>query len=378
MSHALKNFAFKSTNSRSALRIVREAELNGGVLSASLSKEHLLLTAEFLKGDEDYFAELLAEVVSSTKYCKYEYSEEVIPSIVADVEQASQDPVVRGLESLLATAYRNSGVGASLFVNPAAPVSVDAVRSFAGQALNRANLAVVGSGLNQQALQSLVEEHFSEVPAGEALKPTESKYYGGDFRAPITDSHGHPLPQDHFFLAFEGASRSKGPEVAVLEALLGGEPSVKWSHGASPLARIRQQVEGARAHSFSASFQSTGILGLHVAAPTGKVTDAAKLAVEALKNVASGAPAAEELSRAKANAKFAAASQLEGSRIASHETGAALLLDGAKVSVEEQLAALEGVSATDVSTLAESLLKSKPTAAALGAVKQLPYADELL
>lgn len=42
----------QSTAARSALGTVRESELYGGVLSASLSREHLALTAEFLRGDE--------------------------------------------------------------------------------------------------------------------------------------------------------------------------------------------------------------------------------------------------------------------------------------------------------------------------------------
>jgi hypothetical protein len=42
----------QSTGKRSALGTVREAELYGGVLSSSLSREHLALTAEFLRGDE--------------------------------------------------------------------------------------------------------------------------------------------------------------------------------------------------------------------------------------------------------------------------------------------------------------------------------------
>lgn len=42
----------QSTNKRSALGTIREAELYGGVLSTSLSREHLALTAEFLRGDE--------------------------------------------------------------------------------------------------------------------------------------------------------------------------------------------------------------------------------------------------------------------------------------------------------------------------------------
>ena len=75
VAHALKNFAFKvgrrgrvcavggtllmtervllqSTDKRSTLGTIREAELYGGVLSSSLSREHLAVTAEFLRGDE--------------------------------------------------------------------------------------------------------------------------------------------------------------------------------------------------------------------------------------------------------------------------------------------------------------------------------------
>lgn len=36
----------------SSLRVVRQTELVGGQLSATLTREHLLLTAEFLKGQE--------------------------------------------------------------------------------------------------------------------------------------------------------------------------------------------------------------------------------------------------------------------------------------------------------------------------------------
>ena len=42
----------QGTSKRSALGTVREAELLGGVLSTSLTREHLAVTAEFLRGDE--------------------------------------------------------------------------------------------------------------------------------------------------------------------------------------------------------------------------------------------------------------------------------------------------------------------------------------
>ena len=50
LSHSL--ILCQSTGKRSALGTIREAELYGGVLSSSLSREHLALTAEFLRGDE--------------------------------------------------------------------------------------------------------------------------------------------------------------------------------------------------------------------------------------------------------------------------------------------------------------------------------------
>ena len=68
VANALKNFAFKvrscllsqkhryietvkSTKNRSAIGTVRQSELYGGVLSSSLGREHLSLTAEFLPQD---------------------------------------------------------------------------------------------------------------------------------------------------------------------------------------------------------------------------------------------------------------------------------------------------------------------------------------
>lgn len=61
-------YGFQTTQRRSALRIAREAELLGGQLTASHTRETLVIEASFLRDDLPYFAELLAEVVSQTKY----------------------------------------------------------------------------------------------------------------------------------------------------------------------------------------------------------------------------------------------------------------------------------------------------------------------
>lgn len=58
----------QSTQRRTALRIAREAELLGGQLNATHTREGLVLSASFLRSDLPYFAELLAEVTTLTKY----------------------------------------------------------------------------------------------------------------------------------------------------------------------------------------------------------------------------------------------------------------------------------------------------------------------
>lgn len=62
------NILIQSTTKRSALRITREVELLGGEVSAYHSRENLVLRAKFLREDLPYFTELLAEVISKTRF----------------------------------------------------------------------------------------------------------------------------------------------------------------------------------------------------------------------------------------------------------------------------------------------------------------------
>ena len=88
-STALEKFAFKNTWKRSALRITRESELLGGELSSYHSRESLVLSCKFLRDDLPYFAELLGEVISQTKFtCRYTGSTEQL-----DTELIYQQPM---------------------------------------------------------------------------------------------------------------------------------------------------------------------------------------------------------------------------------------------------------------------------------------------
>ncbi|KAF8882838.1 Metalloenzyme, LuxS/M16 peptidase-like protein [Infundibulicybe gibba] len=348
VAHALKNFAFKSTAKRSALGTVRESELYGGVLSATLSREHLALTAEFLRGDE-------------IRYTSYE----------GDVHAASSDPATRAIELAHALAFR-SGLGSSLFAPAHNSITVADIKSFAASAFTKGNTAIVGTGINQSTLTKLVEQSLGSAAAfstvGTFSTPT-STYFGGETRV---DAHNG---SQTVFIGY-GVAGAPSAELAALAAHLSPAPSVKWSQGISTLATSLPQ--GTSVQSVYLPYSDATLVGLLVQGSTAAgVKEAGKAAVQALKGLtAPGGVKADDLKKAVAKAKFAAASAIDSRDGVAAALGSKLLA-GSEVSLESTLSSLDAITATGFSQAASSLLKGKPTYVALGDVQALPHADEL-
>ncbi|KAJ3501190.1 hypothetical protein NLJ89_g9452 [Agrocybe chaxingu] len=151
VANALKNFAFKSTAKRSAIGTVRESDLYGGVLTSSLGREHLALTAEFLRADAPFFVDVLSSFVTSAKFTRHEFEEYVAPLVEADTEAVSHDPVTQAIEAAHALAFR-SGLGSSLFSPAHSGLTVEDVKTFAATAFSKGNIAVLGTGIDQGTL----------------------------------------------------------------------------------------------------------------------------------------------------------------------------------------------------------------------------------
>ncbi|CEL59165.1 ubiquinol-cytochrome c reductase core subunit 2 [Rhizoctonia solani AG-1 IB] len=355
IAHLLKNFAFKTTSQRSALRTAREAELYGGVLSSTLTREHLAITAEFLRGDEPHFVELLSSVLTSTQFLPHELVEDVVPHSIAETTAALADPATQALELAHAIAFRSTGLGASLFAQHPSKKSLDGLKEFAASAFTKGNVAVVGTGIDQSKLSELVSKHLAGLPsAGAGAKGSSSQYFGGETRI---GSHGG----NAVFIGF-GASAAS-PELSALQAHLDVTPALKWTTGSSPLA-------GTGAIPVYIPYSDAALFGVLVTGDN--VAEDTKTAVAALKKGLSK----EEATKAVAKAKFKAASAIEA-REGFLTTVAPLVFDGSKSSLDSVHAALDKVSDSSVSKSLSSLLGSKPTFVAVGDVNALPYVDEL-
>ncbi|KAF7795785.1 hypothetical protein EIP86_006952 [Pleurotus ostreatoroseus] len=357
VAHALQNFAFRSTAKRSALGTIRESELYGGVLSSNLSREYLALTTEFLRGDESYFVDVLSSFVIDAKFTRHELAEYVAPVCEAESLAAAANPETRAIELAHALAFR-SGLGASLFSSANDHVDAEAVRAFASAAFTKDSVAVLGTGISQETLTRLLEPAFSKLPASTGVAATSSAYFGGETRI---EAHGGPQT---VFVGF-GVPGAPSPALSVLAAHLSSAPSIKWSEAASPVP------VNAKAVLFS--YSDAALFGFLVTGETAEeVKTAGKAAVAALK----AGVKAEDVKRAVAKAKFAAASAADG-RTGLVSSFGAKILAGAPASVGSTISALEQVDASALSNVTSTLLKSKPTFVAVGETSALPHADEL-
>lgn len=323
---------------------------------------------------------MLGDALTQAKFAAHEYNEEVLPQVAAEYETAIRDPTTYALDLAHQLAFR-TGLGNSLFASPHTAVDYDSATAFARAALSKpGNFAVLGSGVDQRTLASLVSEFFVSPSNSVGSSPTQistpkAQYYGGEVRVPAV---GHGAANDEFLVAFKGGPRSQ-PEYAVLRYLLGGESSVKWAAGATPLAKIVADSPAASARAFSLAYTDAGLFGISVSAPTAHVGTIAQKAVAELRNVAKGGAKADDVKQAIAKAKFAAASAVE-SRLAKLEHAGASILEGGggeARSLEETFAALDKVTADSVAKAAKAAVESKPTTVAIGDTHKLPYSDSI-
>ncbi|KAF5366777.1 hypothetical protein D9758_006470 [Tetrapyrgos nigripes] len=365
VAHGLKNFAFKSTAKRSALGTVRESELYGGLLSANLSREHLALTAEFLRGDEQFFVDVLSSFITSGKFTRHEFEEYVTPVMQSEVELSNSDPAIHALELAHVLAFR-SGLGSSLYATPHTHLTADDIKAFAQSAFTQGNIAVLGTGIDQEVLTKLVQQSLNKISTSSGLTSSPSSYFGGETRI---QSHGG---SQTVFIGF-GSAGAPAAELAVLNGHLSPAPSVKWSKGLSPIAA--SVPEGTSVQTVYLPYSDASLFGVLIQGSTGaSVKEAGKAAVAALKSASS--LKGDDLKKAVAKAKFAAAAAAESREGLVFSLGSKVL-SGQTSALDATLSVLDKVSESTISKAASTLVGAKPTYVAIGDVSTLPYADEL-
>ncbi|KAI1916836.1 ubiquinol-cytochrome c reductase core subunit 1 [Ophidiomyces ophidiicola] len=379
----LANFAFKSTSKRSALRITRESELLGGEFSAYNSRENVVLTAKFLSSDLPYYAELLAEVISNTRYPAHELDEVVFDLVKFSQNNFIANPSLHALDAVHNVAFHR-GLGNPLVPCPSAPmkqyITAEGVAAFSKSAYTKATTAVVSSGANASEVSKWVSQFFNDVPASAANGPfaalagQPAQYFGGEQR--IASQSGNAM-----VIAFPGSSsfgtQGYKAEYDVLAALLGGQSSIKWSAGSSILAKATESVSGVSISTKHATYSDAGLLCVTLSGNAESLGQAGKNVVDAIKKIASGNIASEDIKKAIAFAKFRALESGQNLTTGVELTGSALVHGSKPFQIVQVGQNIEKVTEEQVKAAAKSLLAGRASVASVGDLFHLPYASDL-
>ncbi|KAH7117608.1 Metalloenzyme, LuxS/M16 peptidase-like protein [Dendryphion nanum] len=380
LTEGLANFAFRNTERRSTLRIVRESELLGAQLRAYHTRENLILEAKFLRDDLPYFVELLGEVISSTKYEAYVYAEEILPLIVQAHKRFLASPVNLAINSAHSLAFHR-GLGTPTASASTTPLTKyldnETIEYYSKIAYAKPNFAVVANGAEHEDLSKWVNQFFDGAPATpfeeNSVGKDQTKYFGGEERIAYEGKNA-------VVIGFPGSSSFTGqfykPEIAVLGSLLGGESAVKWSSGFSALSNAKASAS-TYVKTTSGIYSDAGLLYTTIAGEAQNVAKTARAAVDSIKKIAAGEISKEQIHKAKAAAKF---KELENGQdiLAGLElTGSGLIHNTKAYQIDEVAKAIDGVTEEAVKNAAKSLLENKASVSSVGDLFVLPFAEDL-
>lgn len=323
------------------------------------------------------------------------YNEEVLPLIAFSHQRFLASVTDMATNSAHSLAFHR-GLGVPTASASQTPftkyLDANAIEYFSKIAYAKPNFAVVANGADHGEFSKWVGEFFDDVPARaieSSVSEEQTKYHGGEER--IAHDGGNAM-----VVAFPGSSSFTGkfykPEIAVLGSLLGGQSAVKWSSGFTVLANAA--APGAQVKTTSAIYSDAGLLYTTITGSAKGVAETAKAAVDAIKKIAAGEISSEQISKAKAAAKFKELEHGQDVRAGLELTGNGLVHNTKAYQIDEVAKAIDGVSEEAVKSVstsipyfvnsmltmfqaAKQLLEQRATVSSVGDLFVLPYAEDL-
>ncbi|CAN9329460.1 unnamed protein product, partial [Alternaria alternata] len=185
----------------------------------------------------------------------------------------------------------------------------------------------------------------------------QSKYFGGEER--IAHDCGNAM-----VIAFPGSSSFTGKV---------GRQVVAGFHQ----ARLGRCLQGATVKTTSAIYSDAGLLYTTITGSAKAVAQTAQASVDAIKKIAAGEISSEEVSKAKAAAKFKELEHGQDIRAGLELTGNGLIHNTQPYQIDEVAKKIDGVTEESVKKAAKELLENTASVSSVGDLFVLPYAADL-
>jgi processing peptidase subunit alpha len=381
-SHLLEHMAFKTTENRSHLRLVRDMEDAGANVGAATAREHVMYAVNVLREKTDTAVEVLADTLLRPTLADWELGEQkqVVGYEIADLQQ---QPQVILSELIHAAAYGDdTPMGRPLFCPQRNLGSINGadLTSFMNETYTADRMVLAGAGVDHAELVRLGESFFGDHAgaSGEVAKE-KAVYRGGDSRLRGESDFTHVT----IGFGVEGWNDPDLVPLCVLHMLLGGGSSFSaGGPGKGMYSRLYQEVLNKHyqvdtALAFNSMYTDAGIFGITGSSHHAFAGELSRILLGQVTAAASKAPAAEELNRAKNALASSVLMNLEQKDVLFEDIGRQVLTYGHREAPSSLVAKIQAVTGEQVMAAAQKVTKSPLSVAAFGDVNKVPRYDEL-
>jgi predicted Zn-dependent peptidase len=229
-------------------------------------------------------------------------------------------------------------------------------------------MVVAAAGaVNHQEFVKLVADHFGGLPSGTGEGRDTATYVGGDAR------ERRDLEQAHLVMAFASVPYGDADYYAtqVYSTILGGGMSSRLFQEAREKRGLCYTI-----FSFAHSYLDAGMFGVYSGTSGKDAPEVAKIIADQMGAITGGIDEAE-LARARAQHKAGILMALESSSARCEHLARQILIYGRPMPAAEVIAKVDAVDADAIARVAQRVVSSKLSVAALGLIGKLDGYDRL-
>lgn len=369
VAHFLEHMVFKGTKKRNALDIAKEIENVGGYLNAYTGNEITAYYARVMQEDAALGLDIISDLLLNPTMPEEELEKER-GVILQEIGMYLDDPQSLVGQNAQLTAFGDHPLGWSILgtENLIATMSRDTISEFLNTQYAPNAMVLAASGaVNHDALVQQAQDLLGHLKHKELPKYAPSNYVGGDHR------QQKELEQTNVILGFNGVDyhHSDFYTLSVLGVILGDGMS----------SRLFQEIREKRGLVYSVgafidSYADGGMFGIHAGTGPQLMSDLIPVLCDNLISAA-GTFTDEEINRAKAQFRAQNVMALEGTFRRADRLAQNIIKYGRPISLEETLAKIEAVDATQLDVLARKVFSTRPTFATVGPLAQVEEFDQI-
>ncbi|CAM9122041.1 unnamed protein product [Pylaiella littoralis] len=347
----LEGMAYKLTEARSSIRLMRDVENVGGSLAASRGREKMVYVSECPPDSAGTVLSALAESVVSPKIVPWEMADASAKLSQIVLQRHGESTAEQVDDALHAAAFGDSfSLGKPLTPGPCA-LSAEGLKEFRAARYKAPGITVVGVNVPHEEFKSQAEEALEAADSSKPAARQAAKYLGGELR--VKSDVGSTSVSMAF--AAPSGSDASAPAYEVLGALLSARAAA-----AAPAAA-----------GFSVFYSDAGLVGVTGTCSNGEAGALSQALASCFSGLASASNS--EIASAIASAKITRALKMEKPLYA-----LLALADSASAGADpaKAAAALDGVTAAGVKKAAKAALESGLSMASVGNISEVPHKAE--